>query len=236
MIGAEKRDGHNDDIRHSRNSECIDSHALQSGDIADALRGIEVVGTAERMVVPDELTFRITLSERGTGRSKITINSRKRAFVLSLKRSVSMWRKDRRSTTSARYFRYRRTRDVLATQNYRLVIRDLEKVAKLQEIADKLNVSSLDLVLAENAHIEDIRQELRIEAIKNARAKAEYIMSAIAGHVGSAIFVKEVVPGESRYVLDGYAYANAVNASVIQPLSFAPEKETVTIIARFEIK
>ncbi|MEZ5424592.1 MAG: SIMPL domain-containing protein [Pyrinomonadaceae bacterium] len=215
---------------------------LFSQDIADALRGIEVVGTAERMVVPDELTFRITLSERGTGRSKITIEQQEAGLRTELEKVGIDVAKDLSIyDVSARYFRYRRTRDVLATQNYRLVIRDLEKVAKLQEIADKLNVSSLDLVLAENAHIEDIRQELRIEAIKNAKAKAEALMQAIGGHVGNAIYVKEVVPEAPRYFESPYAYAaNAANAAfdstVTHPLSFAPQKEKMTILARFEIK
>lgn len=206
-------------------------------EIADAIRGIEVVGTAERMVVPDELTFRITLTERGAGRSKVTIEQQEASLRTELEKiGVDVAKDLSIYDISARYVRRRRASDLQATQDYRLVIRDLTKVAPLQDLADRINVSRLDLVIATNSHIEDIRRELRIEAIKAARAKAEYIMSAIAGHVGSAIFVKEVVPGESRYVLDGYAYANAVNASVIQPLSFAPEKETVTIIARFEIK
>ncbi|MBV6495713.1 MAG: SIMPL domain-containing protein [Acidobacteria bacterium ACB1] len=206
-------------------------------EIADAIRGIEVVGTAERMVVPDELTFRITLAERTMGRSKVTIEQQEASLRTELEKiGVDVAKDLSIYDISARYVRRRRASDVQATQDYRLVIRDLTKVAPLQDLADRINVSRLDLVIATNSHIEDIRRELRIEAIKAARAKAEYIMSAIGGHVGSAIFVKEVVPGESRYVFDGYAYANAVNASVIQPLSFAPEKETVTIIARFEIK
>jgi len=208
-------------------------------DIANALRGIEVVGTAERMVVPDELTFRITLTERGTGRSKITIEQQEAGLRTELEKIGIDVAKDLSIyDVSARYFRYRRTRDVLATQNYRLVIRDLEKVAKLQEIADKLNVSSLDLVLAENAHIEDIRQELRIEAIRNAKAKAEALMQAIGGRVGNATYVKEVVPEAPRYFESPYAYAAnaASNSPLTQPLSFAPQKEKMTILARFEIK
>lgn len=211
-------------------------------EIADAIRGIEVVGTAERMVVPDELTFRITLTERGAGRSKVTIEQQEASLRTELEKiGVDVAKDLSIYDVSARYFRYRKIRDVLATQDYRLVVHDLEKVAQLQEIADKLNVSSLNLVLAENAHIEDIRQELRVEAIKNAKAKAEALMQAIGGHVGNAIYVKEVVPEETRYFASPYAYAaNAANATfdspLTQPLSFAPQKEKMVILARFEIK
>jgi len=205
--------------------------------IVDAIRGIEVSGTAERMVVPDELTFRITLSERMSGRNKIAIDQQEATLRSELEKiGVDVAKDLSIYDVSARYFRYRKIRDVLATQDYRLVIRDLEKVAQLQEIADKLNVSSLDLILAENTTIENIRQELRIEAIKAAKAKAESIMQAIGGKVGNAIYVKEVDDTPMPRPYYGLAYANAAANSAIAPLSFAPKKEKVIILARFEIK
>lgn len=140
---------------------------------------------------------------------------------------------------SARYVRQRRLKDTLNKQDFRLVIRDLNKVAPLQELADKMNVSSLDLVVAENSRIDDIRRELRIEAIKAAKAKAEYMMSAIGGKVKNAIFVKEV-DENTRYLEQPtyYGMANtAANAAAYEaPLSFAPEKVRMVVLARFEIE
>lgn len=55
-------------------------------DIVDAIRGIEVTGTAERMVIPDELTFRIALAERMGTRGKITIEQQETQLRLELER------------------------------------------------------------------------------------------------------------------------------------------------------
>lgn len=208
--------------------------------IVDALRGIDVTGTAERMVVPDELTFRITLAERMGSRGKLTIEQQETQLRTELeKMGVDLAKDLSIYDISARYVRQRRLRDTLAKQDYRLVVRDLNKVAPLQDLADRMNVSSLDLVLAENSRIEDIRRELRIEAIKAARTKAEYLMLAIGGRVGKAIYVKEIHE-ESRdeYPLSGYLLANASasNAVYDRPLSFAPEKVKTVILARFEIE
>ncbi|MFM9905116.1 MAG: SIMPL domain-containing protein [Pyrinomonadaceae bacterium] len=209
--------------------------------VVDAIRGIEVSGTAERMVVPDELTFRITLTERMGSRGKITIEQQEAQFRgelekigIDLAKDLSIY------DISARYVR-RKVRDVLASQDYRLVIRDLNKVAPLQEIVDKINASGLDLVIAENSHIEDIRRELRVEAIKAAKTKAEYLMAAINGKVGTAIYVKEVnydIPDYERRP-QYYSYNTAAPANVSgysRPLSFAPEKVRMVILARFEIQ
>lgn len=212
--------------------------------IVDAIRGIEVTGTAERMVVPDELTFRITLAERMGNRGKITIEQQETQFRSELEKIGIDLAKDLSIyDISARYVRQRRLRDTLARQDYRLVVRDLNKVAPLQEIADRINVSSLDLVLAENSRLSDIKKELRIEAIKAAKAKAEYMMAAIGGKVGNTIFVKEVDDDSPSYPVSymGY-YANAANAAsnaasyADRALSFAPEKVKIIVLARFEIQ
>lgn len=208
--------------------------------IVDAIRGIEVTGTAERMVVPDELTFRITLAERMGARGKITIEQQEAQLRTELEKiGVDVAKDLSIYDISARYIRQRKLKDVLARQDYRLVIKDLNKVAPLQDVADRINVSSLDLVIAENTRIDDIRRELRIEAIKAAKTKAEYLMFAIGGKIGSAIFVKEL--DESVRTSPNFYYAAnaampASNTSYTQPLSFAPEKVRMVILARFEIQ
>jgi uncharacterized protein YggE len=210
--------------------------------IVDAIRGIEVSGTAERMVIPDQLTFRITLAERMSARSKVTIEQQETQLRTELEKiGVDVSKDLSIYDISARYVRQRRLKDVLARQDYRLVIRDLNKVAPLQDLADRINVSSLDPVIAENTRIDDIRRELRIEAIKAAKTKAEYLMLAIGGKVGSAIFVKEIDNEVPDFEYNRYGYAaNAANAAAnavyIAPLSFAPEKVRCVILARFEIQ
>lgn len=211
--------------------------------IVDAIRGIEVTGTAERMVIPDELTFRIALTERIGSRGKVTIEQQEAQLRTELEKiGVDLAKDLSIYDISARYVRQRRVKDVLARQDYRLIIRNLDKVAPLQDIADRINVNSLDLVVAENSRIDDIRRELRIEAIKVAKAKAEYLMLAIAGKVGSAIFVKEIdeyaldLADRPRYSMYASNTATASNTTYSQPLSFAPEKVRCVILARFAIE
>ena len=41
---------------------------------------------------------------------------------------------------SSTYFRQKKIKDVLSSKDYRLKLRDLNKIARLQEIADRLNL------------------------------------------------------------------------------------------------
>jgi uncharacterized protein len=210
--------------------------------IVDALRGIDVTGTAERMVVPDEFTFRVTLAERIGPRGKVTIEQQETQLRAELEKiGVDLAKDLSIYDISSRYVRQRRLKDTLARQDYRLVVRDLNKIVPLQDMADRLNVSSLDLVLAENSRIDEIRRELRIEAIKAAKTKAEYLLAAIGGKLGRAIYVREIAEEMSHEYPQLSYYANsantAANAAIFdRPLSFAPEKVRMVIVARFEIQ
>src|SRR5688572_18006416 len=119
------------------------SHAAQT---QPEPRVIEVSGSAERWITPDEFTFKITLLERIEKKEKITIEQQETnlrrelsALGVDVTKDLSIY------DISSSYFRQRKVRDVLGTKDYRLKLRDLNKIAQLQELADRLNVAKLDL-------------------------------------------------------------------------------------------
>ena len=80
--------------------------------IVDAIRGIEVTGTAERMVIPDELTFRITLAERMGSRGKIAIEQQEAQLRSELEKvGVDLAKDLSIYDISARYVRQRRVKE-----------------------------------------------------------------------------------------------------------------------------
>ena len=88
-------------------------------------RVIEVSGSAERWVTPDEFTFKITLNERMDKKEKITIEVQEAALRRELTTlGVDVAKDLSVFDISSTYFR-RKVRDVLGTKDYRLKIRDL---------------------------------------------------------------------------------------------------------------
>lgn len=210
-------------------------------------RVIEVSGSAEQMVTPNEFTFKITLIERIENKQKITIeqqetNLRSELSTLGVDVAKDLSIYDISST----YFRQKKVKDVLGTKDYRLKIRDLNKIAQLQEIVDRLNIGKLDLIDTDHAEITRLRRETKIEAIKAAKAKAEYLLAAIGQRTGSAVYIKEVEEESPRYVSNGVLnYSNTTEKSIGSSggsdsqdsgLSFAPIKLRYVVLARFEIE
>src|SRR5688572_20546409 len=97
-------------------------------------RVIEVSASAERWVTPDEFTFKITLLERIENKQKITIEQQETALRTELSAlGVDVAKDLSVYDISSAYIRQKKVRDVLSSKDYRLKLRDLNKIARLQE-------------------------------------------------------------------------------------------------------
>ncbi len=159
----------------------------------DSRRVIEVTGSAEMMITPNEFTFKITLVERVDGKKKITIEDQEAALRRELTALGIDVQKDLTVyDISSVYVRQRRLKDTLGSKDYRLKITDINKLGPLQDLADRINVARLDLIESTHGDLPKFRRETKMEAIKAAKMKAEYLLGAIGERVGKPVFVREV--------------------------------------------
>ena len=207
---------------------------------------IEVSGSAERLVTPNEFTFKITLSERIENKQKITIEQQEATLRAELTRlGVDVGKDLSIYDISSTYFRQKRVKDTLGTKDYRLKIRDLSQIARLQELADRLNVAKLDLIDSEHSDIARLRRETKTEAIKAARDKADYLLAAIGQRAGKPVYIKEEADESPRYISAGVlsnitsnsmGYTRAASSDTDDSLSFSEIKLRYVITAKFEIE
>ena len=205
-------------------------------------RMIEVSGSAERWVTPDEFTFKITLLERIENKQKITIEQQETALRneltalgVDVAKDLSVY------DISSTYFRQKKVRDVLGTKDYRLKLRDLNKIGRLQEIADRLNVSRLDLIESEHSEITRLRRETKMDAMKAARDKADYLLGSIGQRAGKPVYIKEESDEtprseQSNISSNTIRYSSGVLNSSDDSLSFSQIKLRYVILAKFEIE
>ena len=123
--------------------------------------------------MPNEFTFKIMLTERIENKQKLTIEMQEAKLKEELARLGVDVQKDLTifDMTSV-YISRKKTRDTLGSKIYGLKLRDLEKIEALQEIADKLNIASLDLIESTHSELTAFRRQTKIEATK-ARPKGE---------------------------------------------------------------
>ncbi|MEP7211685.1 MAG: SIMPL domain-containing protein [Acidobacteriota bacterium] len=210
-------------------------------------RVIEVSGSAERLITPNEFTFKITLNERIESKQKVTIEQQETALRSELSKLGVDAAKDLSIyDISSMYFRQKKVKDTLGTKDYRLKIRDLSQIARLQDMADRLNVAKLDLIDSEHSDITRLRRETKTDAMKAAKEKADYLLAAIGERAGKPVYIKEEVEETPRYISAGKisnASSNTVSYSrtgsvvdVDDSLSFSQIKLRYVIVAKFEIE
>ena len=209
-------------------------------------RIIEVTGSAEKLITPNEFTFKITLVERIENKQKITIETQESKLKDELSKLGVDVQKDLTVFDIDSFYVYqKKLKDTLGSKEYRLKINDLEKIEKLQQIADRINVVRLDLIESTHSEITTFRKETKMEAIKAAKTKAEYMLAAIGERVGKPVFIQEIeeeTPRSSYGAMSNGRSNISLNAiSGGSPdsdttLSFSKIKLRYMVLARFEIQ
>lgn len=213
----------------------------------DNRRIIEVSGSAERLVTPDEFTFKVTILERIEKKEKLTIEQQETQLRAELTKIGIDPSKDLSVfDISSNYIPRKRVRDTLGTKDYRLKVRDVNKIAKLIELVDTLNIAKLDLLDTEHSEIIRLRRETKMDVIRAAKEKADYLLGAIGQRAGKPVLIQEV-PDETptnRFSVNSNVTSNTfrISAGVLNTpdtddaLLFTQIRLRYVINAKFEIE
>lgn len=214
----------------------------------DMRRVIEVSGSAERLITPDEFTFKATILERMEKKEKLTIEQQETQLRTELTKIGIDPAKDLSIyDISSNYIPRKRVRDTLGTKDYRLKVRDVNKIAKLIELVDTLNIAKLDLIDTEHSEITRLRRETKMDAIRAAKEKADYLLGAINQRASKPVFIQEVpdetpnyrlanVNSNSNISVRGLASGIVGVVDSDDALSFTQIRLRFVINAKFEIE
>jgi len=205
---------------------------------------IEVVGTGEIEVVPNEIYISFTLKERMDGKNKITIDSQEADMKKQLQKAGFDLEKLSLADASADFVTVKRkNQEVLASKNYIMKVVTTTEVALLFEVLD--NVQALNACITRVAHseIEKYRKEVKILAMKAAKEKAGYLLEAIGEAIGKPMMIQERETYDDVMPLANYRMKamSTMAESEMAPeelpeLSFQKIKLKYSVFARFEIK
>ena len=157
---------------------------------------IESTGTAELMVVPDQIFLRISLQERYQNKVKITVEAQEtqlKAAILSLGIPIE---KLSLADANADYVKIRRNqKDVLTRKDYQLVLPDAEILGNVLEALDKMEVADAFINSVSHSKLDSLQKTIRIKAIQAAKEKADYLLNAIGEQTGKPLIVKVINDG-----------------------------------------
>ncbi len=162
-------------------------------------RTINVNGTAEMEVVPDEIYVQVDLREydkKGSG--KVDIETIRNKFLTAVK-AIGLTEADISvqgySGWDGNYWWYKKNKkqnpDMKAGITYWVKV---SSTAKMDELVGKMDdEATQNFFIAKVSHskIQEFKKQLKIQAIKSAKDKAIYLSEAINEKVGEAITINE---------------------------------------------
>lgn len=147
---------------------------------------VQVNGSAEREVAPDEIYLSITINERDS-KGKITVDEQQQEMLAALKKlGIDVAKQLKIVDLNSTFFK-RNT--ALATANYQLELYDAPTVARVWRALDALGISQVTVERVSHSKIDQFRAEVRAEAMRAAKQRATELAEAIGQHVGRCFYI-----------------------------------------------
>ena len=183
---------------------------------------IQVNGRAEQEITPDEFYLSIVIDERDS-KGKVSVESRQRDM-------------------SSEFFRRKTS---VATAKYQLQLGSAAEVSKVWQALDELGISDVSILKVSHSQIERYKEEVRVEAIRNARQSAATLAEAIGQQVGKCFYIYDsnssVVPAfyNNKAVMRSAGFmedAVGVDADEEEPLDFKTIRLQYNVQAKFVLE
>ena len=155
---------------------------------------IEVDGYAEKEIIPNEIYIGIILRERMENKEKVKIEAQEKQLREALTTLSIPISNLSVADANADYVKVSwQKRDVLTKKEYQLKVGNATVVGKVFQELEKLKIQDGYIDHVSHSAIDSLRKQVRIEAIKNAKEKADYLLDAIGQSTGNALIVSETL-------------------------------------------
>ncbi|WP_276876563.1 SIMPL domain-containing protein [Chryseobacterium joostei] len=154
---------------------------------------IEVTGVAEMEVEPDEIIFSIGI--KADNKNDLADNEKKMFDIL---KSAGVKNEDIKFKSMYQNI-YSKTAKF--SKNYQFKANAKSNISKIFEDLNQKWVSSLNISEVKNTKIADFRKSVKINALKAAKEKADYLLESMGKKTGNAIEIVEIEDYTSDMVM-----------------------------------
>lgn len=171
---------------------------------------IAVTGSAEMEVVPDEIYVQVDLREyKKRGEEKVDIEKIKTDFLGYCRTAgiaetnISVASFDGYNMANI-WRRRKKDPELLASISYQVKFSNTKLIDDLVNLLDDQATNNFRITRATHSKIADYRKQLKIQAVKAAKEKAQYLTEAVNEQVGQAIEIQEPQEYTSSDVVAAY--------------------------------
>ena len=156
---------------------------------------IQVNGRAEKEIVPDEFYLSIVIAERDS-KGKISVEQQQKAMIAALKRDgIDVEKQLKVANLSSEFFKKNTS---VATAKYQLRLGSAAEVSKAWQTLDDLGISNVSIQKVSHSQLEQLKQQVRTEAMQDARSSAQMLAGAVGQSIGKCFYVydsnNDVIP------------------------------------------
>ncbi len=199
---------------------------------------IEVTGKAEMEITPDMIYIKILISEKDT-KNKVTVAELEELMIQRLKDIGIDTKKDLLIKDMASNFKSSllSRKEIILSKEYQVIVHDGKTASQLFTEMEKTGISNVTIEKLDHSKMEQFRREVKVNAIKVAKEKAEALTLAIGQGIGRAIYIQEM---DNFYgypqVSNTVSFASAGNYEGQPEIDFEKLHISYSILCRFELK
>ncbi|SED07170.1 Protein of unknown function [Tenacibaculum sp. MAR_2009_124] len=191
---------------------------------------IDVIGKSEMEITPNEIYIDIFLEERMEKGKKLTLeqleDELKKELNLIKVPTENLFISDINSVLSKTGWW---SKEILSTGKYSLLIKSSEKIKKVFETFKKLKITRTSIIKATHSKLTEFKKKNRINAIKAAKEKSDYLLNAINADTGKPLRVNEI-----EHQVNDFAQINYVSNSKMYESGFSKSRSHKNEQVQFE--
>lgn len=172
-------------------------------------RSIEVKGSSEMEIEPDEIKYVIGIEEYWEEefekkkdfedyKTKVALSKIEDELIKNL-RKVGIDKKDITVKQMGNFSRFR-GKEFLYSKQLIVKITDFSKINELTQLMDARGIKYMNIAEMNHSKVKDFEKQVKIDALKNAKEKAQYLVESIGEELGKVISIVEMSDGYSRPV------------------------------------
>jgi len=204
---------------------------------------IEVNGSADTLVTPNEIFIGILLTEKDT-RDRVPIEELENKMVNALKSLGLDTEKDLTTADMTSNFKFYllKSKDIMKTKSYTLKVKDAVTATQVFIKLEELGISNTSINRVDHSDLENIKNIMRTNAISNAKARAMALTKPLNQTVGQAIHItdseniSQQLQGRSAGIQIRGVTTIQNNYMELPKIEFEKIKVTANINAKFILK
>jgi uncharacterized protein YggE len=201
---------------------------------------IEVTGTAQNEIEPNEIYTTIRVREFEENRQKITLEKLDKDFFNAVKEAgIDRKRVELADAGSKLDKLTKKEKDAFREKTYQIKLTSAAELDKLLEKLEPVKVDLFDITRLSHSDLDKIKIDLKVKALQAAKAKAETLLKSIGSEAGKPLMVRDwdVEPVQPMMNMRAnYMMKQEDGAQQDDSIGFKKIKLQAQITAQFEIK